>query len=239
MGDYAVGELSEELSKESVVKAVAKAYEKYAKGQTLIFATSVEQAEKIAEEIDDSVVITGSTKNREELINDFTNRKIKCLVNCMVFTEGTDLPLIETVMIARPTQSDSLYAQMVGRGLRLYEGKEYLTLIDLVGVTGKRELCTAPSLLGIDMSNVPKDMQDKIEGDLFELPNKINELSDNPENWVLNSKIVDLWANYSKYNTYGVNYFKLPNGNLVVSLKGGKIEIPVEDELRIYVPRRA
>ena len=44
----------------------------------------------------------------------------------MVFTEGTDIPRVETVIVARPTQSESLYAQMVGRGLRLYPGKERL-----------------------------------------------------------------------------------------------------------------
>ena len=66
------------------------------------------------------------------------------------------MPLVETVIIARPTQSESLYAQMVGRGLRLYPGKKKLTLIDCVGVTGKASLCTAPSLLGVDLSNVPQ-----------------------------------------------------------------------------------
>ena len=55
---------------------------------------------------------------------------------------------METVIIARPTQSDSLYAQMVGRGLRLHPEKERLNLIDCVGVTGRANLCTAPSLLG-------------------------------------------------------------------------------------------
>ena len=50
------------------------------------------------------------------------------------------MPLVETVMIARPTSNNSLYTQMVGRGLRLYPGKEKLTLIDLVGTTGKCNL---------------------------------------------------------------------------------------------------
>ena len=87
----------------------------------------------------------------------------------MVFTEGTDIPRVETVIVARPTQSESLYAQMVGRGLRLYPGKQRLELIDCVGITGKASLCTAPSLLGIDMDNVPKRKEKDIEGDLFEL----------------------------------------------------------------------
>ena len=69
-----------------------------------------------------------------------------------LFTEETDIPRVETVLVARPTQSNSLYTQMVGRGLRLYPGKERLNLIDCVGVSGKASLCTAPTLLGIDLS---------------------------------------------------------------------------------------
>ena len=116
-----------------------------AKGQTLIFACSVDHAEAIAEKIPGAVAVTAKTKNREELIQKFTNREIPVLVNCMIFTEGTDMPLVETVMIARPTSNSSLYTQMVGRGLRLYPGKDKLTLIDLVGTTGRTNLCTAPS----------------------------------------------------------------------------------------------
>ena len=110
------------------------------KRQVLIFAASVSHAEAISERIPGSAVITGKTKNRGEIIKRFTERKIPCLINCMVFTEGTDIPLVETVIIARPTQSESLYAQMVGRGLRLHPEKDKLTLIDCVGITGRRSL---------------------------------------------------------------------------------------------------
>ena len=88
-------------------------------------------------EIPGARVVTGETENRDEIIADFTARKIPCIVNCMVFTEGTDMPLIETVIIARPRRNASLYAQRGGRGLRLQEGKKELLLMDCVGVTGK------------------------------------------------------------------------------------------------------
>lgn len=81
------------------------------------------------------------------------------------------------------------------------------------------------------MGSVPRKLQKLVTGNLFELPEKIDNLADTPENWVLNSQVVDLWANYNKYNTYGVNYFRRANGNLVVNLPIGKIEIPAEDEL--------
>lgn len=229
-GDYAPGELDEAM--DGTADAIAQAYRDLAAGATLIFAVSVHQAEEIASRIDGSVVVTGTTKNRADIIKDFTSGKIPCIVNCMVFTEGTDIPRVETVIIARPTQSESLYAQMVGRGLRLYPGKEKLTLIDCVGITGRRSLCTAPSLLGIDMENIPERKLDDIEGDLFELPEKIIRASDCPESWVKNVEIVDLWAQEQKYQTHDVNWFKMPDGSLVCSLLNkDRLVIPCPDSL--------
>ena len=135
----------------------------------------------------------------------------------MVFTEGTDIPLVETVIIARPTQSESLYAQMVGRGLRLHPEKDKLTLIDCVGITGRRSLCTAPSLLGIDISGVPKSQQDKLEGDLFELPEKIERASDVPSSWIRNIETVNLWAQRQQYELHNINFFRCPTEDLCVT----------------------
>ncbi len=231
MGDFAPGELEDVMNQDVLNNAIAEAYKKYAKGQTLIFACSVDHAEAIAEKIPGAVAVTAKTKNREELIQKFTNREIPVLVNCMIFTEGTDMPLVETVMIARPTSNSSLYTQMVGRGLRLYPGKDKLTLIDLVGTTGRANLCTAPSLLGIDLNTVPTNKQDEIQGDLFELPDLICKKSDCPSSWIRNIEIVNLWAKEQSYNTHGVNYFKMPNGDMVVSIPKKRIRIPAQDEL--------
>lgn len=230
MGDYAPGELAEAM--EGTADAIAEAYRDYARGATLIFAVNVNQAKEIASRIDGAVVVTGETADRSSIIQAFTDGEIPCIVNCMVFTEGTDIPRVETVIIARPTQSEALYAQMVGRGLRLYPGKERLTLIDCVGVTGKANLCTAPSLLGIDMDSVPKRKADDIQGDLFELPVKIAAASDCPESWVRNVEVVQLWAKEQSYQTHNVNWFKMPDGSMVCSLLDRKkITIPCPDAL--------
>lgn len=150
----------------------------------------------------------------------------------MVFTEGTDIPRVETVIIARPTQSDGLYTQMVGRGLRLYPGKQRLTLIDCVGATGKASLCTAPTLLGIDLTDVPPKRLQDVQGLLFELPDKAERAADCPQSWIRNITTVDLWAKAQKYTTHGVNYFRMPDGRMVCSLlKGQCIVIPKADEL--------
>lgn len=229
-GDYAPGELDEAM--DGTADAIAQAYREHAVGATLIFSVSVRQAHEIADRIPGAVVVTGETKDRAAIIQAFTDGEIPCIVNCMVFTEGTDIPRVETIIVARPTQSDTLYCQMVGRGLRLYPGKEQLVLIDCVGVTGKASLCTAPSLLGIDMTNVPADRAAQVQGDLFELPIRAAAASDCPESWIRNVEIVDLWAKEQKYQTHDVNWFKMPSGDMVCSLAGGKkVTIPCPDSL--------
>lgn len=231
MGDFVSSELEKVLDTDILNKAIAEVYSKYAKGQTLIFATSVKHCEDIAKEIQGAVAVTAETKNREEIIKKFTNREIPVLVNCMLFTEGTDMPLVETVIIARPTSNSSLYTQMVGRGLRLYTGKEKLTLIDLVGTTGRANLCTAPTLLGIDLETVPKSKQEEIQGDLFDLPEIVQNLADCPESWIRNIEIVNLWAKEQQYETHNVNWFKMPNGDMVLQLKNRRLIIPCSNEL--------
>ena len=231
MGDYAPGELGKAMNQDSLNDGIAEAYRKYAKGATLIFASSVECAEEIAKRIPGAVAVTAETKDRQSIIDAFTRREIPCLVNCMIFTEGTDIPLIETIIIARPTKNSSLYTQMVGRGLRLYPGKDKLTLIDCVGVTSKADLCTAPSLLGIDIESVPQDKQKEIEGDLFELPELVGKATDCPQSWIRNVQLVDLWARKQKYNTHHLNFFKMPNGDMVLTLPKQKYVIPAQDEL--------
>ena len=229
-GDYAPGELEEAM--DGTADAIAQAYREQARGATLIFAVSVHQAEEISKRIPGSVVVTGKTKDRAEIIRRFTNREIPCIVNVMVFTEGTDMPLVETVIIARPTQSESLYTQMVGRGLRLHPDKEKLTLIDCVGVTGKASLCTAPSLIGVDLKNVPANRADQVQGPLFELPIRAAAAADCPESWIRNIEIVDLWAKGMSYNLHGVNYFQMPDGRLICSLPNNRrITIPAPDAL--------
>lgn len=236
MGDYAPGELDKAMNIESHNAAIAEAYRTYAKGQTLIFATSVEHARNIAKLIPGAVSVTGDTKDRRRIIGAFTRREIPVLVNCMIFTEGTDIPLIETIIAARPTQNASLYTQMVGRGLRPYPGKKKLTLVDCVGVSSKVDLCTAPSLIGVDMKDVPAGKREEIEGDLFDLPNLILAACDTPESWIRNIEIVDLWAKEQRYKTHDVNWFKRPDGTFVCCLPERKrLVIPAQDELGMTV----
>lgn len=229
--DYSVKSLENEMIDNENPQAIAEIYKEHAKGQTLIFGVSVNHCEQIAKYIDGAVVVHAKTQNRSEIIKDFTDRKIKCLINCMIFTEGTDLPLIETIIIARPTKNESLYSQMVGRGLRLAKGKEKLYLIDCVGVTGNLSLCTAPSLLGINYKEPSKKDDLMIENDLFDLPELIEKLEDTPENWKINYKMVNLWAKKQNYNLHNVNWFRCSDGSFKLNFKSVNFHTSPIDQL--------
>lgn len=231
-GDYQAKSLDLAVNINQANDGIADTFYKHARGQTIIFCTSVNHCYEIQKRIEGSKVIDGKTKkeDRENIIKDFTNRKFKCLINCLVFTEGTDIPLIETVIIARPTKNPSLYTQMVGRGLRLYEGKEKLLLIDCVGASSL-DLCTAPTLFGLNAEILDKKQQDEIEGDLFDIEALVFEYADSPKTWIKNIKNVEIFKKKNGYDTHNVNYLLMPDGSLRLRLKGLDLTIKKPNEL--------
>lgn len=103
----------------------------------MVFAATVMHAQEILTYLpaEQSALITGDTPNaeRDKLINQFKAKKIKYLVNISVLTTGFDAPHVDFIAILRPTESVSLYQQIVGRGLRLSEGKKDCLVIDYAG----------------------------------------------------------------------------------------------------------
>ncbi|ODV64475.1 double-stranded DNA-dependent ATPase, partial [Ascoidea rubescens DSM 1968] len=81
-----------------------------------------------------SAFVTGTTNNkvRFQTIEDFKQRKINILMNCNVFTEGTDIPQIDAIFLVKPTNSPNLMVQMIGRGLRLHGDKSICHVINFI-----------------------------------------------------------------------------------------------------------
>ena len=104
----------------------------------IIFTASVRHAAEILNYLPqgEAALIVGDTENeeRDRVINDFKSQKIKYLVNVSVLTTGFDAPHVDLIAILRPTESVSLYQQIVGRGLRLYQGKKDCLILDYTGV---------------------------------------------------------------------------------------------------------
>jgi DNA repair protein RadD len=70
---------------------------------------------------------------RDSVIRDFKEGHYKALCNINILTEGFDYPGIDAVVMLRPTLSTALYQQMVGRGLRVAEGKDNCLVLDFIG----------------------------------------------------------------------------------------------------------
>ena len=76
------------------------------------------------------------------------------LVNCGIFTEGTDIPNIDCILLARPTRSRNLMVQMIGRGMRLSPGKKDCHVIDMIGSVKTYGVVTTPTLFGLDPNEI-------------------------------------------------------------------------------------
>lgn len=103
----------------------------------MIFTSSVAHAREILSLLPmGSAIVTGETppEERDEIIGDFKLKKIKFLVNVSVLTTGFDAPHVDVIAILRPTESVSLYQQIVGRGLRLSPGKTDCLVLDYTGL---------------------------------------------------------------------------------------------------------
>ncbi|ELB2101405.1 DEAD/DEAH box helicase [Vibrio parahaemolyticus] len=103
----------------------------------MIFAATVRHAQEIhglLPEGETAIVIGDTpTPERDAIIQAFKNLEIKYLVNVSVLTTGFDAPHVDLIAILRPTESVSLYQQIVGRGLRLSEGKNECLVLDYAG----------------------------------------------------------------------------------------------------------
>jgi DNA repair protein RadD len=103
----------------------------------MIFAATTAHAREILGYLpaSETALILGDTpqKDRDALINSFKHKQLKYLVNVAVLTTGFDAPHIDLIAILRPTESVTLYQQIVGRGLRLSPGKTDCLVLDYAG----------------------------------------------------------------------------------------------------------
>lgn len=156
-GDYDKDQLSKVLNTAYVNRAMVEAWREFGEDRkTLLFAVDVAHATALAEEFQDagyaSDVVFGSMKDRERsrALKRFTTGETKILCGVEVALEGYDEPSIEGIFFARPTQSQALCIQALGRGLRLYPGKRDCLVIDPVGNLQRHALVQLASLAGFD-----------------------------------------------------------------------------------------
>ena len=121
-----------------IIKNIIDITDRFERKGVMIFSSSVKHAEEIMTYLpgDDARVVLGDTEitERDEIVSDFKHRKFKYLVNVSVLTTGFDAPHVDVIAILRPTESNSLYQQIIGRGLRLSENKKDCYVLDYTGM---------------------------------------------------------------------------------------------------------
>lgn len=153
--DYNNQQLVAAVETSDCFKLVVKTHvEKCGNRPTIAFVPSVAGAYKLAEMLRAegiaAVAADGTTDKgeRDAILADFKHGRHTCLINVALWTEGLDLPNLECCHLVRPTKSDALYMQMVGRVLRTHPGKELAEIFDYQPL-GDRNLEMRMEMLGI------------------------------------------------------------------------------------------
>jgi superfamily II DNA or RNA helicase len=182
-GDLQLGALAERMNRPAAVHGIAKPLaERVGDRQAIVFAVDVAHAHALALAINTyrpgsarAIDGTASAAVRADVVEQFMAGTLQILVNCALYTEGFDAPRAACIAIARPTKSRALYSQMIGRGTRLFPGKDNCLLLDFVGIVGKHRLaCPADCLadevkqpMGVDeLEELEEMLGDQMPADL-------------------------------------------------------------------------
>ena len=171
-GDYSKPLQREAFVKSKIVGNLLENYRRYADGQqTIVFASDIRSGEEIeAEFIQGGLpfkLLTSLTGERERYryVRAFREGSLLGLINIDLFDEGFNVPAVECIVMARKTKSLSKFLQMAGRGMRNFEGKDFLTIIDPVGnvlehgLPCKKRIWTLDDRKGKRRSNLVSDIK--------------------------------------------------------------------------------
>lgn len=152
-GDFSVNDI--DCALEPYLYQIAEQMKKYCQGhKTVVFLPLVATSQKFCRILRDfgmrAVEVNGDSTDRADILTDFENGKYDVLCNAMLLTEGWDCPAVDCVVVLRPTKVRSLYQQMVGRGMRLFPGKDHLLLLDFLWMTERHDLCKPSFLIAKD-----------------------------------------------------------------------------------------
>ncbi|RAO26585.1 51.5 kDa protein [Micromonospora saelicesensis] len=106
--------------------------------RALGFCVSIGHAEFMAawfseRGVPSAAVTSQAGTDRAGLLRDFKAGKLRVLFTVDLFNEGVDLPMVDTILMLRPTESATIFLQQLGRGLRLDDDKPCLTVLDFIG----------------------------------------------------------------------------------------------------------
>lgn len=125
--------------KKSYADKIIEAWETYKQKRTLVFCSSIRQAEFLSAQFNDNgystIALTSKPigMSRSKVIKMLEQGQLDAIFTVDLFNEGVDIPSVDTLLFVRPTESLTVFTQQVGRGLRLHDSKEHCVIIDLIG----------------------------------------------------------------------------------------------------------
>ena len=140
---YTMAQLEEALHQQRrltplIIKNIIDITENDQRQGVMIFSSTVKHAQEIMDQLPTGqarlVVGTTELSERDQIVHDFKQKAFKYLVNVSVLTTGFDAAHVDVIAILRPTESISLYQQIVGRGLRLDTDKKDCLVLDYTGM---------------------------------------------------------------------------------------------------------
>ena len=164
-GDFKASEICTAL--DPYLESIADEMIKHCQNRkTVVFLPLIKTSQKFTRILQSkgltAAEVNGDSENRTKILSDFASGRYQVLCNSMLLTEGWDCPSVDCIVVLRPTQIRSLYAQMVGRGTRIYPGKDYLLLLDFLWHTQNHELCH-PACLIAERDEVAQQITKNIE----------------------------------------------------------------------------
>lgn len=185
MGDFQVSQLSEAVNTPARNTIIVKSYKKHSGKPAIAFCVDIQHSQDLADAFNASGVSatavwgTMPEDERSKALQDFKDGTVKILTNCNVLTEGFDEPSIQCIIMARPTKSTSLYTQMVGRGTRLFPGKDSCLVIDFHD--SKHDICSLGNLAGKEVKAGQslletireKEVEDKIAAETLRIEQEV------------------------------------------------------------------
>lgn len=184
-GDFLEEDLEAAVDRDVINEEIVSQWGQYAKdrSRTLAFAVNVKHAHNMAEAFRlagiSAVAVDAKTPKeiRAAALADFKEGRLRVLSSCGVYTEGTDVPQTDCVLMARPTKSQSLYIQAIGRGSRIAPMKQNCLVLDVVGATSKHSIIQLGVLFGVETkAKREKSLQDLLNVDA--VPELISEQMD-------------------------------------------------------------
>ena len=148
--DFTATEINRIISQDKHILQVKEFVEicnKAERKKVVVLCANIEHAEKIQSEIlnyEECDIIHSKIKNSNDIVEDYKHNDTRFCVSVMMLSEGFDCPPIDAVIFLRPTRSSRLMVQASGRGLRLYQDKEYCLMLDYGSVFINCGLPTSP-----------------------------------------------------------------------------------------------